>query len=81
MDWFLCVECFASAKICSQLRYDGFETVATNLAKSIAGSLAACSSSSRLAHLVDLGLKTDEEREQTPKNSSIYPGTSGGGPF
>ncbi|XP_065842308.1 cleavage stimulation factor subunit 1-like [Oscarella lobularis] len=51
--------------IISQLRYDGFETVATNLAKSIAGSLAACSSSSRLAHLVDLGLKTDEEQQPT----------------
>lgn len=57
--------------MCSQLRYDGYENVASSLVKSVAGNLTACAPSSRLAHIVSLGQKSEGE--------SGYGGSIGGG--
>lgn len=49
-----------SASLCSQLRYDGYETAAQSVSHLIS-SFPPTSPSSRLSHLVQLGLRTEGE--------------------
>ena len=51
-----------SSALSSQLRYDGYETAASSLAHTIS-SYPPTSPSSRLSHLVQLGLQTEGEGE------------------
>lgn len=48
--------------VCSQLRYDGYENAAAALSN-IISSFPPTAPSSRLSHLVQLGLRTEGEGE------------------
>ncbi|XP_062505276.1 cleavage stimulation factor subunit 1-like [Corticium candelabrum] len=65
--------------IISQLRYDGYENVASSLVKTVAGSLTTCAPSSRLAHIVSLGQKAEGESGYGNVSSSSLPTPSTSG--
>ena len=60
---------YAVDVLCSQLRYDGYESVASSLVKSVAGNLTTCAPSSRLAHIVNLGQKAEGESKPETGNA------------
>jgi cleavage stimulation factor subunit 1 len=61
----------------SQLRYDGYETVATNLARNFS-AYPPSSPSSRLSHLVSLGLQMEGEASK-PDSVDMLPHIRGRG--
>ena len=64
--------------IVSQLRYDGYETAASSLAHTIS-SFPPTSPSSRLSHLVHLGLQTEGEAASNPELLDMLPHVRGQG--
>ncbi|KAF6020648.1 CSTF1 [Bugula neritina] len=60
--------------IISQLFYDGYQSLAVNLATTVKAH-PACSPSDRLMKIIQLGLREEEEHNDAQKQSVILPGT------